>query len=79
MLNDVDFCPFIICLYDIKIFIASISDNNNCEGFSSSFIYKYKQKQSVIWQKIEKESFSISIFQDGEMVKQFQNTMASSV
>ncbi len=42
MLNDVDFCPLIICLYNIKIFIAFISDNNNCEGFSSSFIYKYK-------------------------------------
>jgi hypothetical protein len=37
-----------------------------------------KQKQSVIWQKIEGGLFSISIFQNGEMVKQFQDTTASS-
>ncbi|CAB5391731.1 unnamed protein product [Rhizophagus irregularis] len=51
MLNDVDFRPFTICLYNITIFIASISDNNNYEG----------------------------IFQNGEMVKQFQDITASSV
>ncbi|CAB4429557.1 unnamed protein product [Rhizophagus irregularis] len=79
MLNNVDFRPFTICLYGIKIFMASIPDNNNYEGFASSFMYKYKQKQSVIWQKIEGGLFSISIFQDGEMVKQFQDITASSV
>ena len=79
MLNNVDFRPFTICLYGIKIFMASIPDNNNYEGFASSFMYKYKQKQSVIWQKIEGGLFSVSIFQDGEMVKQFQNTTAFSV
>ncbi|CAB4381678.1 unnamed protein product [Rhizophagus irregularis] len=79
MLNNVDFRPFTICLYGIKIFMASIPDNNNYEGFATSFMYKYKQKQSVIWQKIEGGLFSISIFQDGEMVKQFQDITASSV
>ncbi|GET57671.1 hypothetical protein GLOIN_2v1535567 [Rhizophagus irregularis DAOM 181602=DAOM 197198] len=79
MLNDVDFRPFTICLYNITIFIASIPDNNNYEGFAASFTYKYKQKQSVIWQKIEGGLFSISIFQNGEMVKQFQDITASSV
>ncbi len=79
MLNDVDFRPFMISLYNIKILIVSIPDNNNYEGFTSSFMYKYKQKQSVIWQKVERESFSISIFQDGEMVKQFHDTTAFSV
>ncbi|PKY50746.1 hypothetical protein RhiirA4_546139 [Rhizophagus irregularis] len=42
MLNDVDFRPFTICLYNITIFIASIPDNNNYEGFAASFTYKYK-------------------------------------
>ncbi|CAB5367198.1 unnamed protein product [Rhizophagus irregularis] len=44
MLNDVDFHLFTICLYNITIFIASIPDNNNYEGFAASFMYKYKQK-----------------------------------
>lgn len=79
MLNGVDFRPFMICLYNIKILITYIPDNNNYEGFASSFTYKYKQKQSVIWQKIEGGLFSISIFQDGKMVKQFQSETASSV
>ncbi|RGB31204.1 hypothetical protein C1646_764368, partial [Rhizophagus diaphanus] len=35
MLNDVDFRPFTICLYNITIFIASIPDNNNYEGFAA--------------------------------------------
>ncbi|CAB4397489.1 unnamed protein product [Rhizophagus irregularis] len=67
MLNDVDFRPFTICLYNITIFITSIPDNNNYEGFAASFTYKYKQKQSLIWQKIERGLFSISIFQYDEM------------
>ncbi|GES88340.1 hypothetical protein GLOIN_2v1846639 [Rhizophagus clarus] len=71
MLSNVDFHPFMICLYNVKILIMCISDNKNYEGFASSFTYKYKQKQSVIWQKIERGIFSISIFQKGEMVKQF--------
>ena len=33
----------------------------------------------MIWQKIEKNSFSISIFQDGEIIKQYQDVTASSV
>ena len=77
MLEDVGFRPFIVYLHNIKIFIASIS--NNCKEFASCFVYKYKQKQSVIWQKIEKNSFSISIFQDGEIIKQYQDITASSV
>jgi hypothetical protein len=79
MLNNVEFRPFIICLYNLTIFITFIPNNNNYEEFASSFMYKYKQKQSVIWQKIEGGLFSISIFQNGEMVKQFQDTTASSV
>ncbi|GBB88739.1 hypothetical protein RclHR1_15320003 [Rhizophagus clarus] len=51
--------------------IQQMLNNKNYEGFASSFTYKYKQKQSVIWQKIERGIFSISIFQKGEMVKQF--------
>jgi hypothetical protein len=48
ILDGVGFRPFIICLCNIKIFVASISYKNNGEGFTSSFIYKYRQKQSVI-------------------------------
>jgi len=75
----VGFRPFIICLCNIKVFVASISVKNNGEGFASSFIYKYRQKQSVIWQKIVKGLFSISIFQDGKIIKQFQGESASLV
>ncbi|RGB30066.1 hypothetical protein C1646_765815 [Rhizophagus diaphanus] len=46
MFNNVDFCPFTICLYSIKIFMVSIPDNNNYKGFAFSFMYKYKQKQN---------------------------------
>ena len=49
ILDGVGFRPFTICLHNnIRIFIASISDKNNGEGFASCFMYKYKQKQSVI-------------------------------
>ncbi len=73
------FHSFIIYLCNIKIFIASISYKNNGEGFVSSFIYKYRQKQSVIWQKVIKRLFSISIFQDGKLIKQFQDNSVSLV
>ncbi|RHZ76368.1 hypothetical protein Glove_198g95 [Diversispora epigaea] len=79
ILKDVDFRPFIIHLDNIKIYIVSISNKNNDEGFSSCFTYKYKQKQSIIWQKIENQLFFISIFRDGQIVKQFQDTTASLV
>ena len=79
ILDDVGFRPFIICLCNIKIFVASISVKNNGKGFASSFIYKYRQKQSVIWQKIVKGLFLISIFQDGKIIKQFQGESASLV
>ncbi|CAB4437564.1 unnamed protein product [Rhizophagus irregularis] len=77
MLNNVDFHPFTICLYNITIIIASIPDNNYCmKGLQLVLCIK----QSVIWQKIKGGLFSISIFQDGEMVKQFKDiTAASSV
>jgi hypothetical protein len=79
ILSGVSFRPFIVYSCNIKIFIASISDKNNGEGFASSFIYKYKQKQSVIWQKIVKGLFVISIFQDGKIIKEFQDSSASLV
>ncbi|CAB5379751.1 unnamed protein product [Rhizophagus irregularis] len=80
ILDGVGFCPFTICLHNsIRIFIASILDKNNGEGFASCFMYKYKQKQSVIWQKIVKGLCSISIFQNGKIIKQFQDTSASLV
>ncbi|CAB5363364.1 unnamed protein product [Rhizophagus irregularis] len=80
ILDGVGFRPFTICLHNsIRIFIASILDKNNGEGFASCFMYKYKQKQSVIWQKIVKGLCSISIFQNGKIIKQFQDTSASLV
>jgi hypothetical protein len=80
ILDGVGFRPFTICLHNnIRILIASISSKNNGEGFASCFMYKYKQKQSVIWQKIVKGLFSISIFQNGKMIKQFQGESASLV
>ncbi|PKY55304.1 hypothetical protein RhiirA4_474651 [Rhizophagus irregularis] len=75
MLNNVDFHPFTICLYNITIIIASIPDNNYCmKGLQLVLCIK----QSVIWQKIKGGLFSISIFQDGEMVKQFKDITAAS-
>ncbi|CAB5383586.1 unnamed protein product [Rhizophagus irregularis] len=80
ILDGVGFHPFTICLHNsIRIFIVSILDKNNGEGFVSCFMYKYKQKQSVIWQKIVKGLYSISIFQNGKIIKQFQDTSASLV
>jgi len=79
ILQDVDFRPFTFHLHNLRIFVASISLNSNGEGFASCFVHKYKQKQSLFWQKIENQSFSISIFQDGKLVTQFQDTTASLV
>ena len=66
MLNDVDFHLFMICLYNIKILIASIPNNNNYKGFAFSFMHKYKQKQSVIWKRLKGDHFQLVFF---KMVK----------
>ena len=44
MLEDVGFHPFIVYLHNIKIFIASIS--NNCKEFASCFTYKYNKSKA---------------------------------
>jgi hypothetical protein len=40
ILGGVGFRPFIICLCNVKIFVASISNKNNGDGFASSFMYR---------------------------------------
>jgi len=85
LLEGVLFRPFIIELENISIFVGClgkiIRSNTNKIGqhFSASLFYKYKKKQSTFFQRVNKDSFSITIYQDSQIVAEYKDTSPNAV
>lgn len=85
LLEGVLFRPFIIELENISIFVGClgkiIRSNTNKIGqnYSASLFYKYKRKQSVFFQSVNKDSFSITIYQDSQIVAKYKDTSPNAV
>ena len=85
LLEGVLFRPFIIESENITIFVGClgkiIQSNANKIGtnYSASLFYKYKEKQSVFLQHINKDFFSITIYQNSQVVAKYKDTSPNAV
>ncbi|CAG8666216.1 4495_t:CDS:2 [Cetraspora pellucida] len=86
LLEGVIFCPFIIEIENLSIFVGSLGkithSNHNIVGhnYTSSFFYKYKAKQSVFFQSIKDDNlFSIVIYQNSQIVAEYKNNSPNTV
>ncbi|CAB4435616.1 unnamed protein product [Rhizophagus irregularis] len=54
----------------LSILVIKFGDSNkkNMVGYQSSFMYKYKKKQSLFLQKIESKNYCIEVFQKKERI-----------
>ncbi|PKY58387.1 hypothetical protein RhiirA4_480264 [Rhizophagus irregularis] len=61
LLSNVLFCPFKITVDKLSILVIKLGDSNdnNMVGYQSSFMFKYRDKQSLFVQKIEHKEYCI--------------------
>jgi hypothetical protein len=80
LLSDVLFCPFKITVDKLPILIIKLGDSNdNNMGYQSSFMFKYRGKQSLFVQKIEHEEYCIEIFQKRERIAYYSDISPTEV
>ncbi|CAG8475188.1 20168_t:CDS:2 [Racocetra fulgida] len=83
LLENVTFCPFIIKLESISIFVGSLGkithSNKVGNHYTTSLFYKYKTKQSVFLQCINDNSYSITVYQDSQVVNEYRDTSPNAV
>jgi hypothetical protein len=85
LLEGVSFRPFIIELENIFIFvgclgkITKLNTNGIGQNYSASLFYKYKGKQSVFLQCVNKNSFSITIYQNSQIVAEYEDISPNAV
>ena len=84
LLEGIVFRPFIIELENISIFIGCLgkivqSSNIIGQNYSASLFYKYKGKQSVFLQHVYKDLFSITIYQNSQIVAEYKDTSPNAV
>ncbi|CAB5367289.1 unnamed protein product [Rhizophagus irregularis] len=78
LLEAIIFCPFIIETENISIFVdclCKIRSNTKIIGhnYSASLFYKYKGKQSVFFQCVNQNLFSITIYQNSQIIAVYKD------
>ena len=85
LLENITFRPFIIKLENIFIFVGSLGNithsNSNKVGnyYTASLFHKYKTKQSVFSQCVNNDLYSITIYQDSQIVSEYKNISPNAV
>lgn len=85
LLENVTFRPFIVKLENIVIYIGSLGkftcSNPNKVGcnYIASLFYKYKAKQSVFSQCINNNLYSITIYQNSQIVAKYESSSPNAV
>ena len=81
LLSDVLFCPFKITVDKLSILIIKLgnSNDNSMVGYQSSFMFKYRDKQSLFLQKIERKKYCIEIFQKKERIAYYSDISPTEV
>ncbi|RIA92392.1 hypothetical protein C1645_820729 [Glomus cerebriforme] len=85
LLEGVTFCPFIIELENITVFVSclgkiTISNTNKVSyNYAISLFYKYWKVQSVFYQYVDKDFFLITIYQNSQIVAEYKDISLNSV
>ncbi|EXX61838.1 uncharacterized protein OCT59_023572 [Rhizophagus irregularis] len=84
LLEGIIFRPFIIETENISIFVGclgKIRSNTKVIGhnYSASLFYKYKGKQSVFFQCVDQNSFSITIYQNSQIIAVYKDISPNAV
>ncbi|CAG8646487.1 6385_t:CDS:2, partial [Dentiscutata heterogama] len=86
LLEGVVFYPFIIEVENLSIFVSSLGkishSNQKTIGYNytSSLFYKYKSKQSVFFQSVNKNnSYSIIVYQNSQIVAEYTDNSPNAV
>ena len=84
LLEGIIFCPFIIETENISIFVGCLGkiwSNTKVIGYnySASLFYKYKGKQSVFFQCVNQNSFSITIYQNSQIIAEYKDISSNAV
>ena len=84
LLEEIIFRPFIIETENISIFVGCLGkiwSNTKVIGYnySASLFYKYKGKQSVFFQCVNQNSFSITIYQNSQIIAEYKDISPNAV
>lgn len=84
LLEGITFRPFIIDTENISIFVGCLGElrsNSNRIGYnySASLFYKYKRKQSVFFQRVNQNSFSITVYQNSQIIVEYNDVSPNAV
>ncbi|CAG8598895.1 23946_t:CDS:2, partial [Racocetra persica] len=86
LLENVIFCPFIIKIENLSIYVGSLGkitcSNSNIVGhnYMASLFNKYKAKQSVFFQTVNDDnSYSIIIYQDSQIIAEYKDSSPNAV
>ncbi|PKC65558.1 hypothetical protein RhiirA1_460880 [Rhizophagus irregularis] len=84
LLEGIIFCPFIIETENISIFVGclcKIWSNTKIIGhnYSASLFYKYKGNQSVFFQCVNQNYFSITIYQNSQIIAVYKDISPNAV
>ncbi|CAG8773626.1 9468_t:CDS:2, partial [Racocetra persica] len=85
LLKNIIFYPFIIKLENISIFVGSLGkilySNPNKVGchYMASLFYKYKAKQSVFSQCIRDNLYTITIYQNSQIIAEYNNSSPNAI
>ncbi|CAG8481977.1 9558_t:CDS:1 [Racocetra fulgida] len=84
LLEGIIFCPFIVNIENLLIFVCSLgefthSNQKKISHYSTTFFHKYKSKQSAFFQCFNKDSYLITIYQDSQIVTEYKNNSPNAV
>ncbi|CAG8614844.1 4623_t:CDS:2, partial [Dentiscutata heterogama] len=85
LLENITFYPFIIKLENILIFVGSLGkilySNPNKVGchYMASLFYKYKAKQSVFSQCIRDNLYTITIYQNSQIIAEYNDSLPNAI
>ncbi|CAG8713647.1 15805_t:CDS:2, partial [Racocetra persica] len=85
LLENITFYPFIIKLENISIFVGSLGkilySNPNKVGcrYMASLFYKYKAKQSVFSQYIRDNLYTITIYQNSQIIAKYNDSSPNAI
>ena len=84
LLEGIIFRPFIIETENIFIFVGCLGKiRSNTKvisyNYSASLFYKYKGKQSVFFQCVNQNSFSITIYQNSQIIAEYKDISPNAV
>ncbi|CAG8738677.1 12300_t:CDS:2, partial [Racocetra persica] len=86
LLENVIFCPFIIKIENLSIYVGSLGkitcSNSNIVGhnYMASLFNKYKAKQSVFFQTVNDDnSYSIIIYQNSQIIAEYKDSSPNAI